>query len=232
MGKISYSIENGIARITMDDGKANSMNWEFFEAMHKCLDQAEGDCAKALVITGRKGFFSGGLDLKLRPTLPKSELAVFSRTFARTMLRIFAFPIPTIAALSGHAVAGGAVLTFACDLRFAVNGNYRIQMNETAIGIPLPYWVLLVGSSAIPSRWMNEALLHAKAYSPAEALERGILSSVAEDSDALSVQVNAAAERLASLNLPAYAESKNNLRQEAIAHGLDHLEKVLAAKMQ
>ena len=184
MEKVTYSLKDGIAQITMDDGKANSMNWIFFEEMGKSMDRAENDGAKVLVITGRPGFFSGGLDLKLLPTLSASEMGDFATTFARTMLRVFSFPVPTIAASTGHAVAGGAMLTYACDRRFAIDGPYRIQMNETLIGIALPSWMFLIARSAIPSRWRNEALLHARAYNPNEALERGILDAVAKDAEA------------------------------------------------
>jgi enoyl-CoA hydratase len=225
MEKVTYGIEDGIAKITMDDGKVNAMNWGFFEEMGKSMDQAESDGAKVLVITGRPGFFSGGLDLKLLPTLSTSEMEYFTTTFARTMLRVFSFSVPTIAASTGHAVAGGAMLTFACDRRFALDGPYRIQMNETLIGIPLPAWMFLIAGSAIPSRWRTEALLHARAYNPNEALERGILDTVAPEADSLAAQVKAATEELLSLNLPAYAASKKNLRQAEIEHVLDLLKK-------
>jgi enoyl-CoA hydratase len=228
MEKVSYSLQDGIAHITMDDGKANSMNWIFFEEMGKCMDQAENDGAKVLVITGRPGFFSGGLDLKLLPTLSATEMGDFAITFARTMLRVFSFPVPTIAASTGHAVAGGAMLTFACDRRFAIDGPYRIQMNETLIGIPLPNWMFLIAQSAIPDRWRNEALLHARAYNPKEALERGILDAVAKDADSLAAQVKAATAELLSLNLRAYAASKRNWRQAEIEHVLNLLKKDLS----
>ena len=230
MKKVTYSIEDGIAQITMDDGKANAMNWEFFEEMGKSMDQAENDGAKALVITGRPGFFSGGLDLKLLPTLSTSEMANFATRFARTMLRVFSFPVPTIAASTGHAIAGGAMLTFACDCRFALDGPYQIQMNETLIGIALPSWMFLIARSAIPSRWRNEALLHARAYNPNEALERGILDAVAQDADSLAAHVKAATAELLTLNLSAYAASKKNLRQAEIKHVLDLLKKELSGQ--
>ena len=228
MEKVTYGIEDGIAQITMDDGKANAMNWGFFEEVGRSMDQAESDGAKALVITGRPGFFSGGLDLKLLPTLSASEMGDFFITFARTMLRVFSFPVPTIAAITGHAIAGGAMLAFACDRRFALDGPYRIQMNETLIGIPLPSWMFLIARSAIPSRWRNEALLHARAYSPNEALVRGILDAVAPEANSLAAQVKAATAEMLSLNLPAYAASKKNLRQEEIEHVLDLLKKELS----
>jgi enoyl-CoA hydratase len=230
MDKISYSIENEVAQIMLDDGKANAMNWDFFQEIGKCLDKAENNRAKVLVITGRPGFFSGGLDLKLLPTLSHSELTEFRTTFARTMLRVFSFPIPTIAAVTGHAIAGGAMLTFACDRRFSVDGPYRIQMNETAIGITLPNWMFLIARSAIPSRWHNEALLHAKAYDPQEAFQCGILDLVCKDADSLSSRVEEAVTTLMNLNLPAYKASKENLRRAEIKHVLDLLKAELSAE--
>jgi len=230
MEKIFYSIENEVAQIIMDDGKANAMNWEFFKEMGKGMDKAEDDRAKVLVITGRPGFFSGGLDLKLLPTLSHSELIKFSTTFARTMLRVFSFPIPTIAAATGHAIAGGAMLTFACDRRFSLDGPYRIQMNETAIGITLPSWMFLIARSAIPIRWHNEALLHAKAYNPKEAFERGILDTVAQDTASLKTQVETTVSELMNLNLPAYKSSKDNLRKAEIKHVIELLKEELSAQ--
>jgi len=228
MDKITFSIKNGVAQITMDDGKANAMNWVFFEEMGKSMDQAEDDGAKVLVITGRPGFFSGGLDLKLLSTLSENEMRDFATTFARTMLRVFSFPIPTIAASTGHAVAGGAMLTFACDRRFALDGPYRIQMNETIIGITLPSWMFLIARSAIPSRCHNEALLHARAYNPNEAFEHGILDAVTKDTGSLKAQVEAAVTELMNLNLSAYRASKENLRQAEISHVLDLLKEELS----
>jgi len=228
MEKVTYSLEDGIAHITMDDGKANSMDWVFFDEMRENMDQTEKDKAKVLVIKGRPGFFSGGLDLKLLPTLSVNEMKSFATTFARIMLRVFSFPVPTIAAITGHAVAGGAMLAFACDRRFAIDGPYRIQMNEALIGIPLPSWMLLIARSAIPSRWRIEALLHARAYSPNEAMERGILDAVAKDADSLAAKVKTSTGELSILNLPAYAASKKNLRQTEIDHVLDLLKKELS----
>jgi enoyl-CoA hydratase len=230
MDKITYSIEGEIAQITMDDGKANAMNWEFFEEMGKSMDRVENEGAKALVITGRPGFFSGGLDLKLLPTLSPNKLVDFSTRFAQTMLRVFSFPIPTIAAITGHAIAGGAMLSFACDRRFALEGSYRIQMNETLIGIDLPAWMFLIAESGIPSRWRNEALLHSRAYNPNEALERGIVDAVNQDADSLAAQVKDATTEMLNLNLSAYAGSKKNWRQEEIENVLDLLKKGLSTR--
>ena len=109
--------------------------------------------------------------LKVVPTLAADALGETLRVFGQTMLRIFTFPIPTVAAVSGHAVAGGAMLTLACDLRWMAEGPFRLHLNEVAIGLPLPTWALVLAQAAIPPRFQTEALLHARAYSPDDALD-------------------------------------------------------------
>lgn len=222
--RIGYELADGIARVRLDDGKANAMSVPWFEELGAALDRAEADGAKALVIAGRAGFFSGGLDLKLLPSLPPEGLRALSETFARTMLRVHGFPIPTVAAVTGHAIAGGAVLAFACDLRFAATGPFKVQLNEVAIGIPMPAWMAFVAESAITSRWQTEALLHARTFAPDEAATHGIVSGVAASADEAERLALDAARRLALLPRAAYAESKRRLRAEGAARALAKLE--------
>jgi len=224
--RLRYEISDRVARITLDDGKANAMSVPWFEELGSLLDRAESDGAGALVFAGRPGMFSGGLDLKLLPTLTPAQLNDLSRTFARTMLRVFTLPIPTVAACTGHAIAGGAVLSFACDLRFAIDGPFRIQMNETAIGIAVPSWMLLIGGAAIPPRHQVEGMLHARAFSPREASERGILTGLIEGDDAIA-QATQRAATLLSLSRDAYAASKQRLRGAAAERALELLEREL-----
>src|SRR2546422_556992 len=175
---IVYAVDGNVARITLDDGKVNAMSLPFFEALGAALDRAEREKPGAVVITGRAGYFSAGLDLKLMPTLAPDELQRMLLSFGRTMLRVFTFPIPTVAALSGHAIAGGAMLAFACDLRYAADGAFRLHLNEVAIGLTLPTWAMIVAQSAVPHRWHTEAILHARPYLPADALERSLVTAV------------------------------------------------------
>src|SRR2546428_12754049 len=112
---IAYAVDGNVARITLDDGKVNAMSLPFFEALGAALDRAEREKPGAVVITGRPGYFSAGLDLKLMPTLAPDALQRMLIAFGRIMLRVFTFPIPTVAAVSGHAIPGGAPLAFAGD---------------------------------------------------------------------------------------------------------------------
>jgi enoyl-CoA hydratase len=216
MTKINYEIDNEIAFIKMDDGKANAMDSAFFEEFSESLDHVETDNAEVLIFTGRPGFFSGGLDLKLMSTLKPEDLSIFYETFALTILRVFSLRIPTIAACTGHAIAGGAMLSFACDRRFIIDGNYKIQINEVLIGVPLPSFMLLVGSSAIPQQWQTETLLHGKAYNPKEIVARNIFDVVVEEGDDVVAYAKSEAEKLLALNLPAYAITKKRMRSSGV----------------
>jgi len=227
---VSYETKDRIARITLDDGKVNAMSLGFFQALGAALDRAESERPGAVVITGRPGIFSAGLDLKLLPTLGAAELRTTLNSFARTMLRVFLFPIPTVAAVSGHAIAGGALLMFACDLRVAADGPARLQLNETAIGLALPSWAILIARSAIPPRWRTEAMLHARPYSPAEAQTRGFVDTVVPAEQLLAAAAEAAAP-LAALDQTAYAVSKNRLRAMGVKWASELLESEMAGRL-
>jgi len=223
MEKIQYELQDGVALVRMDDGKANAMDFVFFDELNKRLDRLDSDSAKTVVITGRPGFFSGGLDLKLIAKLSKAQVNALAEVFARTMLRVFSLPMPTIAVVSGHAVAGGAMLSFSCDLRFAVDGPYRIQMNEVMIGIPIPSWMFLIGRSAIPTQWLVKTFLHAKAYSPLEALETGLFQGLIKKEEDIVPYTKGQIESLKILNMQAYCTSKNRLRTSESDHVLQLL---------
>lgn len=211
MKKIHCELENEIAFMRMDDGKANAMDFAFFDEMNESLDRVESEGAKTFIITGRKDFFSAGLDIKLMPSLPPAEVNALAETFARTLLRVFSLPIPTMAICSGHAVAGGAMLFFACDLRFVLDGPYRIQMNEMVTGIPFPSWMLLIGRFAVPAPFFIEAFLHANVYSPEETEQRGLSHGLFNGLEEAMAVAMARAVHLKSLNPHAYRTSKQRL---------------------
>ena len=225
---IRYAVRDDVAEITLDDGKVNAMARPFFEALNGALDRAERERPPAVILTGRAGVFSAGLDLKLLPSLPPDELRTTMLAFGRTMLRVFAFPIPTLAAVSGHAIAGGAMLSFACDLRFMADGPFRLHLNEVAIGLVLPTWAIMLAQSAVPTRWHTEAILHARLYAPGEAAERGIIDGVVPPAGLLE-RARAATAAFLALDLDAYAGSKRRHRAPAVEWAMARLETEVAA---
>jgi enoyl-CoA hydratase len=225
MKKMQYAIEDRIARITLDDGKMNVMNWEFFSELNESLDKAEADQAQVLIFTSKPGVFSAGLDLKLLPTLSFQDQIKFQKTFATTMLRLYLFPIPTMAAYCGHSIAGGAILSYACDRFMAVDGPYKIQINEIANNMVLPSWILLICRSSIPPGYWKEALLHAHIYTPGEAFKKGIIDDLIPENGDVLAAANAYARDLFRLGVPMYAASKRFLRQketDAAMEAFDH----------
>ena len=114
-----------VALLRMKAGKANAIGPAFLERLAALLDEAQG--ARALVITGDKGFFSAGLDLPGLLVLGRSEMKAFIDAFGAGMLRVFDLPMPVVAAVNGHAIAGGCVLALQCDYRIIVEAGCRID---------------------------------------------------------------------------------------------------------
>lgn len=208
---VHYELVDGLAWIRLDDGKVNAMNPTFFAGLGAALDQAEADLPSAVIITGRTGRFSAGLDIRLVPTLTPPELDAFSRDFGRLMLRVYNLPLPTIAALNGHAIAGGVVLAAACDLRYGLQGDFRFHLSEVQIGIPLPSWAAQMVETIIPIPHRPHFILHAKLHTHEQAAQAGILHGVSPDEDALRERVRSHAASL-HLNRAAYRITKARLR--------------------
>jgi enoyl-CoA hydratase len=213
---VEYVRDDEVVEIRIDDGKVNAMSPAFFDEMNAALDRAEAERPKAVVLAGRTGYFSAGLNVKLLPTLAPDELTRTLQSFGHTLLRVWSFPIPTVAAVTGHAVAGGLFLSFACDLRVVARGAFRLHANEHAIGLPLPSWALAITESAVPVPSFAEVMLHARPFSPDEGLARGFVTALAEP-DGVVAAARALAAPFAALNAGAYAASKQRIRSRALA---------------
>jgi len=221
---ICFEARDEIGFIQLDDGKANAMRTESFEALHAALDQAESCSVKALVLRGRQGIFSGGLDLKFLPTLDAESAPLFSRAFAETMLRVWTFPTPTVAQVTGHAIAGGCVLASACDRRVGLDGAFRYQMNEHWIGIDLPSWMRAILATAWTAPALERLLLMGETFSPEGARSAGMLHDLASDVESLSATTDAAAAFLANLHTANVASYKRRFREPTAKRVLEELD--------
>ena len=135
MDKLSYSFKDGVAVITLDDGKANALGTQTWAELNEALDMAEKEEA-IVVITGRDGVMSGGFDLKEMQKGGQEALELTSKgsKFAR---RVMAHPRPVVMAATGHTIAMGAFLAMACDYSFIKAGNFKVGLNETLIGMTM-----------------------------------------------------------------------------------------------
>ncbi len=223
MSVITSTVSDGLASIVLDDGKANAMDPDFFRGLNAALDQALAERAQLVIISGREGIFSGGLNVKLLPTLTPEGMIDLVTEFGQTMTRVFTFPLPVVAALTGHAIAGGCQLAFCCDRRYWVEGPWRMQMNEMLTGMAFPSWMINIFQRTVPIPYQMEMLLHAHTYSPAEAFQKGLIHGLApagEDPAALARQSCA---DLMILNQRAYAASKKMMRARAAEEALGRL---------
>ncbi len=226
---LDLQIQDGVATLNLDDGKRNAMNFDWFEAMNGALDQVEADPdAKVLLIVGREGAFSAGLDLKLLPTLDATGLEDLIRAFAKTMLRIFLLPMPVVGAATGHALGGGTILSMTCDHTVAVDGEFRWGLNEVAIGMPVPSWIVAIARLNVSPTELDGLILSGATIDPAKAVAVGFADEVAPAAEILD-RARAAATARIPLAHPAYAATKRFLRGDAADAELARLDAELKA---
>jgi enoyl-CoA hydratase len=186
----TLNIQDNVALIRMDDGKANVINPAMLEALNGALDEAEAK-AKAIVIAGREGRFSGGFDLQaLTASGPEAASALLDGG-ARLLHRLYGGPLPVVGACTGHAIAMGVFILHACDTRIGASGAYKIGANETTNGMVLPIFALELSQDRLNPRHLTKAIIQAFIYDPEGAVEAGyldMLTSVDQvESQALSV---------------------------------------------
>lgn len=121
---VNYQLEDGVATITISNGKANALSHDVFEALNHALDRAEEDKA-VVILTGQPGILSGGYDLKemQKGSKEASALVTVGSRFTR---RLAAFPLPIIGACSGHAIAKGAFILLSVDYRIGIEGEFKL----------------------------------------------------------------------------------------------------------
>jgi len=209
---VTYELRGRVAHARMDDGKANALNDESLAGLEDVLARTEADRAGALVLWGRERCFSGGIDLNLvRSDDPVARTATLRR-IARGLLAVWNAPFPTIAAITGHAVAGGAVLALACDWRIAADVDASIGLTETAVSLVMPTWATVIVQSALGPVGAQEAILSAAVMSPREAAERRFVHEIV-GGERLGARVDEFAEQLVELPTRVYGATKRRLRR-------------------
>src|SRR3989338_1087257 len=138
MGLYTIEWRDGVAEISLTCGKANALNPQSLVAISRSLDEAGERGARGVILSGYDRFFSSCLDLVTLYELDRPTLDAFIREFDRVMLQVFAFPRPVVAAINGHAVAGGCILGLACDARLMPDHRGQIGLNEIRLRLPLP----------------------------------------------------------------------------------------------
>ncbi|WP_373476706.1 crotonase/enoyl-CoA hydratase family protein [Sphingorhabdus sp.] len=210
----TVEITNDIALIRMDDGKANAINFEMIAALNAALDKAEAE-AKAIVLAGREGRFSGGFDLNAFASLGADGVYKLLDAGAELLLRLYGGPLPVVAACTGHAIAMGVFILHACDTRVGKSGEYKIGANEAITGMQLPIFAMELARDRLSPPHLTRAMIQGFIYNPQGALEAGYFDMLAE-SDQVEAKAMAVAGQLAQLPGKAYAWNRKSIRKATL----------------
>lgn len=208
---IDLKTEDGVAVLIMAHGKANALDVDFCNALADRFDALRNDAARAVVLTAEGRIFSAGVDLMRL----SEEGAAYVRRLLPALHRlyeaVFFHPKPIVAAVNGHAIAGGCVLAACADRRIMAEGTARIGVTELLVGVPFPVLAYEVVRSVVPERFLPEVTYSGATYDTDMALERGFIDEVVEAEDLLDDAL-AVAEELAELSPAAFALTKQQLR--------------------
>ena len=218
---LTCTIEDGVAVLRLDDGKVNVVSHRLIELFHAALDRAEAE-ATAVAVIGREGKLSAGFDLtEMTAGLDRTRALVGAG--GRLLMRVFTHPQPVVVAVTGHALAAGALLVLSCDTRIGAEGGAKIGLNETAIGMGLPIYALELAQARLAPAHLSRAAIQAEIYDPQGAVAAGYLDEVVA-ADACVARTIEEARRLGALPGSAYAHTKRGLRQamaDRVLAGID-----------
>lgn len=210
---VSYQCHDGVALLTLCNGKVNAISHDVIAAFNGALDKAEQD--KALVIvTGQPGILSAGFDLKVMMSSPQNaiDLVTAGSLLARRML---AHPFPIIVACTGHAVAKGAFLLLAADYRIGVEGPFSIGLNEVRIGLTMHHAGIAIARDRLDRSAFQRAVVNAEMFDPQDAKRAGFLDQVVTPEELANASA-AMAHQLKKINMGAHCRTKLKVRADLL----------------
>ena len=171
--------DGAIATLTLSRPPVNAIDGTLCQEVIHVLDELEADSSvHALILAGRAGVFSAGLDVRALYALERPQMVTFWGLFCDFFRRLAGTPLVTVAAIEGHAPAGGCVMALACDHRIMAEGDFRIGLNEVMVGLPVPFWLTDWAISLMGRRRAERLLQLGALLTPAEALMAGMIDEV------------------------------------------------------
>jgi enoyl-CoA hydratase len=207
---VSLERDGQVAVISIDDGKANALSPTVLQELAGAFDKADDDGASAVLLHGRPGRFSAGFDLSIMAGGDVDAVRALVTQGAEVLLKIFTYPMPVVTACTGHALAAGALVLLVSDVRFGAEGDFKIGLNEVAIGMGLPIFAVEFARYRMPPSWFDTALL-GEVFGPEDAAKAGYLDRTSANvlDDAMAV-----AQKLSALRKGAVQISKDHARAE------------------
>jgi enoyl-CoA hydratase len=203
-----------LAVVRIDRPPANALDPTLLVEGRRCVEELLAAEVGGVVLTGREGFFSAGIDLKVAPTLDAAGQREMMTGVNRLFAEWYRFPRPVVCAINGHAIAGGLILALCADYRVGTRAGGRFGLTELRAGIPYPEVAMTVVRAELGPVATRRLVLRAGLVGPPEALELGALDEVV-DGDPVPRALEVAGE-LAALPRRTYERIKHQLRREAI----------------
>jgi enoyl-CoA hydratase/carnithine racemase len=202
--------DGDVTVLTADRPPANAMNIEFLEELVAEVERLAGDPPRALVIAGREGCFSAGADLKAVPGYGPAEQRRMVVGINRMVLGTYGLPCPVVAAVTGHAIAGGLVLALCSDYRVAsFQGSYGLT--EVKVGVPYPQAAIGVVRAELSANAARRLALGNQLTDASDCLALGVFDEVVAGDDVVERAIGVASE-MAAFPPHVYAVTKNELR--------------------
>ncbi len=229
MSDISVEISGTVAILKLCRKTTNAINHPLVKELSVALqDIHSNDDVHSLVLTSENDkFFSIGLDIPQLYNLTREDFQLFFHDFNQFCIDLLSFPKPTFAAITGHAIAGGCILTLCCDYRIIAEGRKLMGLNEVKLGVPVPYPAACILPYLVGDRNAREMMYTGKFYSPEEAFSMGLVDEVVPIEQVQSMSIEEATT-LSAGSAQAFAQIKMS-HLEPIK---THIEKRLEDKEQ
>jgi enoyl-CoA hydratase len=215
MAFVSLDRSEAVTVITIDRPPANALNVELVEELVGVLEEIAAAPPSAIVLSGRPGFFSAGADLKAVPNHGPEQRRRMVSGINRIVLASYGLSCPAVAAVTGHAIAGGMVLALGFDVRIASTEG-RYGLTEIKVGVPYPQAAIRVVAAELAPHAARRLALGNQLIDSSECLRLGVFDEVVEPSQVVGRAVAIAGE-LAAMPADVYTRTKLDLRRDALA---------------
>jgi len=176
-------IQDRIKLIQMSDQGPNALDFDFLNRLNREFEP--DDSFDGVILTGNGRFFSAGLNIIKLAKANKKEIKNVITLLNITLRKVIIFPGPVFAVVNGFAIAGGCLLALSCDYRIGIPGNYKLGINELALGVDLPPAAIVAIRKTVPTHHRFDVSALGKFYNPEEATSVGLLNEIVNSEEAI-----------------------------------------------
>lgn len=214
---IIYQQTESLALITLNMDKVNSIDPDFVDTLTQLLEKIAIDSSvRSVVLTGKGSFFSFGFNVPYLLSVGLKTFEVFIHRFTGLYRLLFTFPKPIVAAINGHAIAGGCMLAISCDFRIMITGKPKIALNEITFGAGVFAGITEILISIVGKSAARIILFTGKLFTASDALKLGLVHDIAENFEELMEKSILKAVELGKINTPAYSMIKSNFKMPVL----------------